>query len=170
MRAEISGLLPDRWYWYRFKWGTAISDVGRTRTVSDAGAGVERLRFAVASCQNWPGGYYPAYADMATQDLDLVVHLGDYIYEGNVPGGVIVQARLDQLQPADHECRSLSDYRTRHALHKTDEQLQAAHSRFPWLPTWADHEVANNYAGLVMDPEEPLEDAKLRRAAAWRTG
>jgi alkaline phosphatase D len=167
VHAEIAGLEPNRWYWYRFKWGnTGLSAVGRTRTAPALGADVPGFRFAFASCQNYAGGYYGAYEQMAAEELDLVVHLGDYIYEGIRPQAPFVQARLDEVQPA-YDCLSLSDYRTRHALYRSDDQLQLAHHRFPWLATWDDHEVANNYAGLVMDPEVPLLDAKLRRAAAY---
>jgi alkaline phosphatase D len=166
VHAEIAGLPSDRWYWYRFQWGRAISPVGRTRTAPALGAAVDTLRFAFASCQNWPGGYYTAYADLAAQELDLVVHLGDYIYEGVTPQGKVVAERNASLRPVA-ETVSLSDYRIRHALYKTDAHLQEAHRLFPWLATWDDHEVEDNYAGLVMNPEVPLVDAKQRRAAAY---
>jgi alkaline phosphatase D len=163
VHAEITGLPADRWYWYRFKWGRAISPVGRTRTAPAVGADVDQLRFAFASCQNRPTGYYHAYADLAEQDIDLVVHLGDYIYEGRTPDAAL-PGRHNQ---PEHECRSLTDYRVRHAQYKTEPELRKAHERFPWLATWDDHEVDNNYAGLEFDPDEDLESAAARRAAAY---
>ena len=162
VHAEVAGLRPDTPYWYRFKWGQAESPVGRTRTAPRARSTPDELRFAFASCQNYTGGFYTAYADMAQQDLDLVVHLGDYIYEG--PGQ---DRRVREHLPAA-ELFSLSDYRTRHAQYRTDPDLQAAHAAFPWLMTWDDHEFKNNYADLDLDdPDVPLETAAERRAAAY---
>ena len=165
VHAEIAGLPSDRWYWYRFKWGRAISAVGRTRTAPPLGAPVDKLRFAFTSCQNWGGGYYGALGKLAEEDVDLVVHLGDYIYEDVEPQNP-VEARLTELRPLG-ECLTLADYRIRYAFYKRDGNLQEAHRQLPWLSTWDDHEVAQNYAGLVIDPEKPLADAKLRRAAAY---
>ncbi|MGI5152520.1 alkaline phosphatase D family protein [Plantactinospora sp. CA-294935] len=125
----VPHLSPDRWYWYRFRVGEATSRVGRTRTLPAPGAKVDHLRFAFASCQSWAGGPYPAYRDMAEQELDFVVHLGDYIYE-TTDG-------------------SLTEFRRLHALYKTSPDLRAAHARFPFILTWDDHEVQNNYAGPV---------------------
>ncbi|MFY1669902.1 alkaline phosphatase D family protein [Plantactinospora sp. WMMB334] len=125
----VRHLLPDRWYWYRFRVGEATSRTGRTRTMPAPYARVDHLRFAFASCQSWAGGPYPAYRDMAEQELDFVVHLGDYIYE-TTDG-------------------SLTEFRRLHALYKTSPDLRAAHARFPFFVTWDDHEVQNNYAGPV---------------------
>jgi alkaline phosphatase D len=163
VHAAVGGLESETTYWYRFKWGPAESPVGRTRTAPAAGSMPgEGLRFAFASCQNYTGGLYTAYADMAQQDLDLVVHLGDYIYEG--PGQ---DRRVREHLPA-RELLSLSDYRTRHAQYRTDTDLQAAHAAFPWLMTWDDHEFTNNYADLDIDePDIPLEAVAERRAAAY---
>jgi alkaline phosphatase D len=162
VHAEVGGLEPATPYWYRFKWGAAESPVGRTRTAPPTGSTPDALRFAFASCQNYTGGFYTAYADMAQQDLDLVVHLGDYIYEG--PGQ---DRRVREHLPA-RELLSLSDYRTRHAQYRTDSDLQAAHAACPWLMTWDDHEFTNNYADLDIDqPEVPLETVAERRAAAY---
>jgi alkaline phosphatase D len=163
VHAELQGLRPETQYWYRFKWGTEISPAGRTRTAPAAGSSPDALRFAFVSCQNWTSGYYPAYADLALQDdVELVVHLGDYIYEG--PG-------LNPTRVRDHvpqaELMSLSDYRTRHAQYRTDPDLRAAHAAFPWLMTWDDHEFKDNYANLDLDPDQPLEAVAARRAAAY---
>ena len=164
VHAEIRRLRPGREYWYRFKWGRAISEVGRTRTAPHPAWSPAALRFAFVSCQNYTQGFYPAYADLAVQDdVELVVHLGDYIYEGAGLGAERVRDHVPQ-----GELLSLSDYRTRLAQYKTDPDLQAAHAAFPWLMTWDDHEVKNNYANLDVDPDRPLEDVAARRAAAYR--
>jgi alkaline phosphatase D len=160
VHVEVSGLEPDRWYWYRFSVGSEDSPVGRTLTLPAHGMS-DHLRFAFVSCQDWQNGYYSAYANLAREDLDLVVHLGDYIYEyGPDPAG-----------PRQHdgpEVDSLASYRNRHALYKTDPQLQAAHAAFPWAVTWDDHEVENNYADAISednaDPQRFLE----RRANAYQ--
>jgi alkaline phosphatase D len=121
------------------------------------------LRFAFVSCQNYTNGFYTAYADLAQQeDLEFVVHLGDYIYEG--PGLGVDRVR-DHAPAA--ELLSLDDYRTRHAQYRTDGKLQAAHAAFPWLMTWDDHEFKDNYANLAIDSDQPIEDVERRRAAAY---
>jgi len=129
VHVEVSDLAPDRWYWYRFLALGQESRVGRTRTLPAPGAKAERLRFAVASCQSWTGGSYPAYRDMAEQDIDLVLHLGDYIYETRDG--------------------SLEEFRRLHARAKTSPELREAHARFPFVVTWDDHEVQNNYAAGI---------------------
>lgn len=162
VHAEITGLQPATTYWYRFKWGPTVSPVGRTRTAPPLDS-TAPMRFAFASCQNYTNGFYAAYRDMAQQDLDLVVHLGDYIYEG--PGLGATRVR-DHLPAA--ELFSLADYRTRHAQYKTDPDLRAAHAAFPFLMTWDDHEFKDNYADLdINQPETPLETIAERRAAAY---
>ena len=162
VHAEVDGLEPDTVYWYRFKWGPSESRVGRTRTAPLPSETPDPLRFAFVSCQNFTHGYFTPYADLVGQDLDLVVHLGDYIYEG--PG--LIPGVRDHLPAAT--LMSLSDYRTRHAQYRTDGDLQAAHATFPFLMTWDDHEFKNNYADLDIDePETPLETVAARRAAAY---
>jgi alkaline phosphatase D len=164
VHAEIGGLQPETPYWYRFKWGPVESPVGRTRTAPAAGSMPESpLRFAYASCQNYVHGFYHAYADLAKQDVDLVVHLGDYIYEGPGTGR---PANVRRHAP-EAELFSLDDYRTRHAQYRSDPNLQAAHAAFPWLMTWDDHEFKDNYANLAISPETPIEDVQARRAAAY---
>lgn len=104
----------------------------------------DELRFAFASYQHYQssyGGFYNAYADMADQDLDLVVHLGDYIYESGRGDGA-----LGRGHKPEHELYDISDYRIRYAQYKSDPDLQAAHASAPWIVTWDDHEVVNNYA------------------------
>jgi alkaline phosphatase D len=162
VHAELAGLQPETPYWYRFKWGTSESRVGRTRTGPALGSTPAAMRFAFVSCQNYTGGFYPAYADLAQQDVELIVHLGDYIYEG----AGLNPARVRDHLPAS-ELFSLSDYRTRHAQYRTDPDLQAAHAAHPFLMTWDDHEFKDNYADLDIDPDVPLETAAERRAAAY---
>ncbi|AGA25296.1 alkaline phosphatase D family protein [Singulisphaera acidiphila] len=142
VHVEADGLKPDRWYWYRFRAGDAESPTARTRTLPTPAAQPDRLRFAFASCQHYETGLFTAYEHMVKDDLDLILHLGDYIYEdGGRPGHV--------RQHLGKEIESLDDYRIRYAQYKSDPLLQAAHARCPWLVTWDDHEVDNNYAGSV---------------------
>lgn len=162
VHVEVRGLRPNRWYWYRFKAGSDVSAIGRTRTLPVASALPDRLRFAFASCQHYEYGLYTAYDHMAREDLDLIVHLGDYIYEYGV----------GQKRPRQHnsaEIFTLQEYRNRYGLYKSDRSLQAAHALAPWLVTTDDHEVANNYAAdLSEKPTVSRADLLIRRAAAYQ--
>jgi alkaline phosphatase D len=157
VHAEAAGLQPDRVYWYRFRAGAAVSPVGRTRTAPAAGN--TKFRFAFASCQQYEQGYFSAYRDMAARDLDLVVHLGDYIYEKSWGSRHVRQHGVGIPT-------TLPEFRNRYALYKTDADLQAAHAAFPFLSIWDDHEVADDYANdrayTTRDPEAFL---KIRTAA-----
>ena len=161
-----TGLPPDRWLYYRFRALGEESRIGRTRTFPKSGAGADHMRFAVASCQSLPDGFYRAYADLNQQDLDFVVHVGDYIYEG---GPV-----LNPIDPARNhnspEIVSVDDYRNRYALYKLDPDLQEAHARFPFIVTPDDHEVDNNYAGEVAELGSPTQGAAFlaRRRNAYQ--
>ena len=162
VHVEVGGLRPERWYWYQFKAGTEVSPKGRTRTMPPAGALASRLRFAFASCQKYEMGYYTAFEHMAREDLDLVVHLGDYIYEKDDGAGAV-----DARKHGTPEIFTVDDYRARYAVYKSDPALQAAHAMVPWIVTWDDHEVSNDYAGD--SPEHPEKISKadfLRRRAA----
>ena len=158
---EVRGLEPDRWYWYRFTAGDAQSPVGRTRTAPQAGASVERLRFAFGSCQQYEQGYYGAYRHLVADDPDFVAFLGDYIYESS-------WGKNHVRSHGSAEPVTLEDYRARHALYRGDPDLQAAHAACPWVLTWDDHEVDNDYADDR--PEGGMSKASflLRRAAAYR--
>ena len=161
VHVEVSGLAPDRWYWYRFRVGDAASQVGRTRTLPRVGAPVERLRFAFASCQHYETGYFTALRHLSQEPLDVAFHLGDYIYEG----------RGNETQVRYHtgpEIVTLEHYRNRHAQYRTDPDLQAAHAAFPWIVTWDDHEVDNNYANDISENNDPRDQFLLRRAAAYQ--
>lgn len=161
IHVDVDGLAPDRWYFYRFTSMDASSPVGRMRTTPAAGS-AEKLRFAFNSCQNWEDGLYTALLHQSREEIDLCAHLGDYIYEyGPRPGRV----RLHNSP----EIFTLDDYRRRYALHKSDTMLQAAHARCPWLVTWDDHEVDNNYAASIGENVmESAEQMHARRAAAYQ--
>ncbi|MBD2354912.1 alkaline phosphatase [Tolypothrix sp. FACHB-123] len=167
VRVVVEGLSPDTWYWYRFSAGKEASPIGRTRTTPAMGRGryTNSLKFALASCQNYQQGYYTAYKYMAEDDLDLVVHVGDYIYEGGI-------STTGPRQHNSAEILTLADYRNRHALYKLDTNLQAAHAAFPWIVTWDDHEVENNYANFISEIDtEPDQDPAVflqRRAVAYQ--
>ncbi len=163
VHVEVAGLRPDRWYWYRFKAGNEVSATGRTRTMPAANVRPERLRFAFASCQKYETGFYTAYEHLGREDLDLILHLGDYIYEKGDGNGAVRPHGTEEIFTID-------DYRNRYALYKSDPALQAAHAMAPWIVTWDDHEVSNNYAGET--PEFPAQtnhaDFMRRRAAGYQ--
>ena len=168
VRVVVEGLPEDRWYWYRFHAFGEASEIGRTRTFPAPGSDARRMRFAVASCQNYEAGFWSAYADIARQDLDFVCHTGDYIYEG--------AATSNPLAPRTHngsEIVTAEDYRNRYALYRLDPALREAHRNFPWIVTWDDHEVDNNYAGDIPevnenDPAQTVQQLLARRAAAYQ--
>jgi alkaline phosphatase D len=161
VHAEPRGLAPDRWYWYRFTAGDAQSPVGRTRTAPVADAAASRLRFAFASCQQYEQGWFTAYRHMAGEDLDLVAFLGDYIYESSWG--------RDHVRKHDAgEPYTLEEYRARYALYKADPDLQKAHLAFPWIFTWDDHEVDNDYANDRSEDGMAPERFLARRGAAYR--
>ncbi|WP_120967248.1 alkaline phosphatase D family protein [Comamonas sp. lk] len=146
VHVEVAGLQPDCWYFYRFMHGDAVTQTARTRTAPAPYALPAKLRFAFVSCQRWEQGHYAGYRHMLDENLDLVLFLGDYIYEYAMPKTPpsYTLARTHTLVAA----KTLGDYRDRYALYRTDEQLQAAHRACPWLVSWDDHEVQDDYAGL----------------------
>ncbi|MDF9716001.1 alkaline phosphatase D family protein [Nocardioides sp. ChNu-153] len=165
VHVEVRGLAAGREYWYRFRTGARgaahVSGVGRAVTAPAPWALPRQLRMAFASCSNFPVGWFTAYRHLAEEQPDLVLHLGDYQYEG--------AANPAHLRPhAGPETTTLAGYRQRLAQYRTDPDLQAAHAAAPWLVVWDDHEVDNNYAALVS--EKPAEQAVFaeRRAAAYR--
>jgi alkaline phosphatase D len=163
VREEIQGLGPEHHYFYRFKVGDWISPVGHTRTRPPGNSMVRSVTFAFVSCQNFAEGYFTPYDDVAdAQDIEAVIFLGDYIYEGR---NTTIRTHMPQI-----EVRTLDDYRIRHGQYKTDEGLQKAHAAHPWLVTWDDHEFENNYADEDLDPDPPggAEAVRARRAAAYR--
>ena len=157
VHVDVGGLAPGRWYFYRFIAGDETSAVGRTRTADAADATPSKLRFAVASCQHYEQGYYAAWRHALREDLDLVCFVGDYIYEGS--WGL---NKVRTFAPT-HDARTLADYRMRYAQARTDRDLQRIHASVPFLLTWDDHEVDNDYAG---DQQEALDPRFLARRAA----
>jgi alkaline phosphatase D len=160
LHVEAGGLDPNRWYFYRFRSGEFESPIGRTRTAPIPNTPVSELRLAVASCQNWQSGHFNAYDHLVADDPDLVVFVGDYIYEYGDSGN---EVRLH----GTHEAQTLDEYRNRYALYRSDPRLQAAHAACPWLVTWDDHEVANNYAGTDDENGSSKANFLQRRAAAY---
>ncbi|MBD2777539.1 alkaline phosphatase D family protein [Iningainema tapete] len=161
VHVDVSGLQPGRWYWYQFKAGNEVSPIGRTRTAPAYGTRLDQLKFAFASCQHWEQGYFSAYQHMAKEDLDVVFHLGDYIYEGSPSNNR--PRRHANPEPVD-----LQGYRIRHAQYKTDPDLQAAHAAFPFICTWDDHEVDNDYANENSQDFDDPQAFLVRRAAAYQ--
>jgi alkaline phosphatase D len=145
VRAEPQGLASDRGYVYRFTALGQRSATGRTRTAPAPGARVRSLRLVAASCQRWDTGHWAAWRDAVAAEPDLVLFLGDYLYEYARGSGAGVRAH--HATPHGGALRTLADYRARHAQYKADPALQAAHAAAPWLVTWDDHEVENDYAG-----------------------
>jgi len=161
VHAEIHGLEAGREYFYRFHTGGVTSPVGRALTAPAYGAGHDSLKIAWASCAHYEQGYFHAYRDMADERVDLIIHTGDYIYESS--WGPQVRRHISP------EPYTLEDYRRVHANYRLDPDLQAAAAIAPWLVTWDDHEVDNDYAGDVSEePFVSLEDFRARRLAAYQ--
>lgn len=152
MDVEVSALQPAREYWYRFHVGQEVSQIGRAVTAPAAGAAVNRLRFAVCGCSHYETGFFTAYRHLAAEHFDFVFHTGDYIYEGR--GN---RARNPNLVREHHgqEIYTLVDYRNRYAQYKSDPDLRAAHAAAPFIVSWDDHEVDNDYAGYRRDGLAP---------------
>jgi alkaline phosphatase D len=157
---EPSGLDPGHDYWYRFTAGGVRSPIGRTRTAPTHGAPLDRLKIGLVNCQHYEHGYYTAYRHLVSDNPDLIVHVGDYIYEGNAP----TKVRNHNMSVAF----TLDDYRARHALYKTDRDLANAHAAAPWLAIWDDHDVANDYANDVSEEDDDPQLFLARRAAAYQ--
>lgn len=163
VHVEAQGLEPDRWYWFRFRAGDAESPIGRTRTMPKADSLSDSLKFSVTSCQNFEQGLFTAYEQMAKDDLDLVFHLGDYIYEYAAGKNGKVRTHIGA------EIESLDDYRVRHSQYRSDPLLHGMHALCPWVVTWDDHEFDNNCAGDVSEQQgiDPVEFL-VRRANAYQ--
>jgi alkaline phosphatase D len=161
VHVDVTGLDPGTDYHYRFRVGDFTSPAGRTRTLPDGSP--DRFAVAVANCQWFESGTYAAYRHMLDEDLDLVLHLGDYIYE--FPGDPNGSGRTTY---PDHILADVTDYRLRYASYKLDADLRAAHERFPFALTWDDHEVANNYAGDTLPSGAAPADVQALKAAAYQ--
>lgn len=165
VHVEAAGLAPGREYWYRFRCGGEVSQVGRTKTAPAAGAGVDRLRFGVCGCGHYESGFFTAYGHVADESFDFIFHTGDYIYEGRGDAG---RNPNNVRQHQGQEIYTLVDYRNRYAQYKSDPHLMAAHLSAPMVVTWDDHEVDNDYAGDFDERDTPPEVFLLRRAAAYQ--
>lgn len=158
VHVDVRGLKPGRAYWYRFRAEGEISPVGRTRT---AAADPATLRVALASCQNWQHGYFTPYADMLDQEPEIVLFVGDYIYESAPSAGAV------RCHEGGGEPCSLVEYRNRYAQYRTDPDLAAMHAAAPWIVTFDDHEVDNDFAGEIpQDPGSQPHDAFVDRLSA----
>ncbi|MEO8463796.1 MAG: alkaline phosphatase D family protein [Gammaproteobacteria bacterium] len=159
VHVEAAGLSPGRDYWYRFTSGGTRSPVGHTRTAPARDATPAELKIAVACCQNYEQGTYAAYRAVAAERPDLIVHVGDYIYEGRGQRAVRSHDAPEAI--------TLEDYRLRYAIYKSDPNLKAAHAVAPWMLVGDDHDVANDYAGdHFLDFEPALFHS--RRTAAYQ--
>ncbi|MEW2192653.1 alkaline phosphatase D family protein [Streptomyces microflavus] len=170
VRADVQGLDPGRAYYYRFRTGSWTSPTGRTRTAPAAGTRNSSLTLAAVSCQAYHDGYFTALRHLAAEDVDVVLHLGDYLYEYAVTATGGARAYTDRRLPAHYnrETLTLEDYRLRYGLYKSDPDLRAAHAAHPFVVTWDDHEAENNYAGDIPENDVTPEEFLLRRAAAYR--
>ncbi len=159
VHVDVTGLRPGRWYFYRFMAGDEVSPVGRSRTAEQPGQGIDRFRLAFGSCQHFEHGYFAAHRHLHDEDLDLMLFLGDYIYEATW-GKDLVRAHVGD------EATTLGDYRIRYGQVRTDADLQRLHGAVPWLMVWDDHEVDNDWAAAQSEHLDPrfLE----RRAVAFQ--
>ncbi|MGH3912972.1 MAG: alkaline phosphatase D family protein [Pseudonocardiaceae bacterium] len=166
VHVELAGLEPSREYFYRFRAGTEISPAGRTSTAPPASE-LRALTMCFTSCSQYEHGYFTAYARLAEDEPDVVLHLGDYLYE--YPADDYVAPGGNVRDHAGPEMETLANYRQRHAQYKTDADLQAAHAVAPWLVVWDDHELDNNWADEVPEkPQSPQPNFLARREAALR--
>jgi alkaline phosphatase D len=166
VKVDATGLIPDQSYFYRFIFGDKISPVGRTKTLPIS---TSKVSFAVCSCSNYPAGYFYVYREMAKQNVDVIIHLGDYIYEYGATGYATEEAKeLGRTLPADNdkEIIKLDDYRKRYALYREDLDLQAAHQRHPFIVIWDDHELANDTWREGAENHQPDEGPFLERKLA----
>ncbi|WP_405731597.1 alkaline phosphatase D family protein [Streptomyces sp. NBC_01537] len=164
VHVDVTGLSPATYYWYRFKAQGSTSRTGRTRTAPKAGSSPESLRIALASCQNWQHGYFTVYQDMLAQKPDLVVFIGDFIYESTAYSYRV------RRHEGSGEPKTLTQYRARYEQYGTDPDLQAMRAAAPFVVTFDDHEVEDDWAGdYAKDPvAEPTETFLRRRAAAFQ--
>lgn len=171
VKVDATGLQTNTIYYYRFRFGNKISSVGQTKTLPIS---TNKVTFAVCSCSNYPAGYFYVYREMAKQNVDVIIHLGDYIYEYGADGYAAEDAvKLGRTLPTDNnkEIIKLDDYRKRYALYRQDKDLQAAHQRHPFIVIWDDHELANDTwrdgAENHQSDEGSFSDRKLAALQAY---
>lgn len=160
VHVELEDLPAGTEFFYRFRTGQHISPIGRTLTTPAPGE-LRPLRMVHLSCSHWEGGWFTAYRRAAEQMPDLVFGLGDYIYEGG-PGKSEIRKHPHKL------CTTLEDYRLRYATYKTDPDLQQLHATAPWIVTWDDHEIQDNWAGEYPKNGVPTDAWIARRTAAQK--
>ena len=158
----------DKGFFYRFRAGNAISEIGKSKTFSE---NTISAKIGIFSCSNFPAGYFNAYQAAAEKDgLDLWLHLGDYLYEYPMGGYATDKAKkLGRVPEPLHEMISLSDYRLRHAQYKQDQGSKALHKHAPLIAVWDDHEFSNDAwkRGAENHSEDGSEgDFYARRSAA----
>ncbi|WP_419820590.1 alkaline phosphatase D family protein [Acinetobacter sp.] len=166
IKVDVINLKPDQRYFYRFSFGNKVSPVGQTKTLP---INPSKVSFAVCSCANYPAGYFYVYREMAKQDVDVVIHLGDYIYEYGQDGYATEDAvKLGRTLPTDNnkEIIKLDDYRKRYALYRKDKDLQTLHHRHPFIVIWDDHELANDTWREGAENHQASEGAFLDRKLA----
>jgi alkaline phosphatase D len=171
VKVDATGLQAGMTYYYRFRFGSKVSPVGQTKTLPVT---TNKVSFAVCSCSNYPAGYFYVYREMAKQNVDVVIHLGDYIYEYGADGYATEDAaKLGRTLPSDNnkEIIKLDDYRKRYALYRQDKDLQAVHQRHPFIVIWDDHELANDTwregAENHQSNEGPFLERKLAALQAY---
>ena len=171
-KLKVDGLQAGQRYFYQFEAAGVLSPVGRTQTLP--GEGAEKLRIAVVSCSNYPAGFFNTYRDIVNADnVDLVIHLGDYFYEYGADGyGGDIGQKLGRVVEPAHEVLSLDDYRKRHAFYRQDPDLMALHAKFPMVAIWDDHEVANDSwregaENHQEDTEGPFAERRLAALQAY---
>lgn len=171
VKVDATGLQAGTTYFYRFRFGSKVSPVGQTKTLPVT---TNKVSFAVCSCSNYPAGYFYVYREMAKQNVDVVIHLGDYIYEYGADGYATEDAaKLGRTLPSDNnkEIIKLDDYRKRYALYRQDKDLQTVHQRHPFIVVWDDHELANDTwregAENHQSNEGPFLERKLAALQAY---
>ena len=172
VKVDVTGLAAGQVYFYRFKSASKYSITGQTKTLATQ---VQSVQFAVCSCSNFPAGYFHVYKEMAKQDVDVVIHLGDYIYEYGMGGYATEEAvEMGRALADDNnaEIIRLDGYRKRYALYRLDPDLQAAHQRHPFIVIWDDHELANDTwekgaENHQSDTEGDFLERKLAALAAY---
>jgi alkaline phosphatase D len=181
VKVLVGGLAPDTSYWFRFDGAGVTSPVGRARTLPEPTATPSSLRLAFCSCQSFASGYYGAWRDIAAQDLDAVLFLGDYIYES-----VAVQLLRKVRDEPTNDIDTLEEYRSKYRLYRGDADLQAAHAAHPLVPIWDDHEIVNDYDRTIFttDPARssaayqawfeympvwPIDGTRIHRELRWGT-
>ncbi|ASJ76730.1 alkaline phosphatase D family protein [Granulosicoccus antarcticus] len=164
VHVDIAGLESARDYWYRFVVGGIQSPIGKTRTAPERYAPVDQIKIGVCGCNHYEQGYFTAYRHMANENFDVIFHTGDYIYEYAPYDGLSSRVR----KHLGEETFSLNNYRNRYAQYKLDPDLQAVHASAPFVATWDDHEIDNDWAAEFSETNTPPEIFKLRRAAAFQ--